>query len=128
MQRELTNEECAPIVVLHEEGWSYRRLEERFSVSHTSISGIMERYRETGRATTPVQDRFLRLRTLRQQFVTTRSLQSQFDDVYNVRISRETVHQRLKEGKSINRIPGRGPALIEAHRRVRLEFARNRVH
>ncbi|XP_072392409.1 uncharacterized protein [Diabrotica undecimpunctata] len=142
MQREsrnLTNEECAQIVVLHEEGWSYRHLGERFGVHHISVSRMMERYRETGshcrrpvqgrhRVTTSVQDRFLRLRTLRQRFVTTRSLQSQLEDVHNIRISCETVRQRLKEGNLVNRIPARGPALTVAHRRKRLEFVRNHIH
>ncbi|KAF2891558.1 hypothetical protein ILUMI_14615 [Ignelater luminosus] len=92
--RNLTNEEWAQIVVLHE-GWRYRRLREGgFGISHTSVSRMMERYKETGnhsrrpgqgrrRVTKPVQDRFLRLRTLRQRFVTTRSLQSQLEDVHN---------------------------------------------
>ncbi|XP_072380777.1 uncharacterized protein [Diabrotica undecimpunctata] len=142
MQREsrnLTNDECAQIVVFHEQGWSYRHLGERFGVHHTSVSRIMERYRETGsysrppgqdrhRVTTSVQDRFLRLRTLRQRFVTTRSLQSQLEDVHNVRISCKTVCQRFNEGNLVNRIPARGPALTVAHRRACLEFARNYVH
>ncbi|KAF2890350.1 hypothetical protein ILUMI_15823 [Ignelater luminosus] len=84
--RNLTYEECVQIVVLHE-GWSYRRLEERFDVSHTSVSRMMERP-------------FLRLRTLRQRFLTTRSLESQLEDVHNVRISCETVRQCLKEARS----------------------------
>ncbi|XP_072375814.1 uncharacterized protein [Diabrotica undecimpunctata] len=137
--RNLTNEECAQIVVFPEEGWSYRHLGERFGVPHTSVSRMMERYRETGshsrrpeqdrhRVTTSVQDRFLRLSTLRQRFVITRSLQSQLVDVHNVRISYETVRQRLKKGNLVNRIPVRGPALTVAHRRERLEFARNHIH
>ncbi|KAF2889936.1 hypothetical protein ILUMI_16237 [Ignelater luminosus] len=106
--RNLTNGECVQIVVLHE-GWRYRRLRERFGISHTSVSRMMERYKETGnhsrrpgqgrrRVTKPVQDRFLRLRILRQRYVTTRSLQSKLEDVHNVRISCRTVRQRLKEG------------------------------
>ncbi|XP_072375588.1 uncharacterized protein [Diabrotica undecimpunctata] len=142
MQREsrnLTNEEWAQIVVLLKEGWSYRHLGERFGVHHTSVSRMMERYREIGshsrrpgvgrhRVTTSVQDRFLRFHTLRQRFVTTRSLQSQLEDVQNVRISCETICHRLNEGNLVNRIPARGPALTVAHRRARLEFARNHIH
>ncbi|KAF2891395.1 hypothetical protein ILUMI_14778 [Ignelater luminosus] len=67
--RNLTNGECVQIVVLHESR-SYRRLGERFGVSHTSVSRMMERHRETGNhsrrpgrgrrpVTTPVQDRYL---------------------------------------------------------------------
>ncbi|XP_072380860.1 uncharacterized protein [Diabrotica undecimpunctata] len=138
MQREsrnLTNEECAQIVVLHEEGWSSRHLGKRFGVHHTSVSRMMEQCRETRshsrrpgqgrhRVKTSVQDRFLRLRTLRQRFVTTRSLQSQLEDVHNVRISCQTV----VICNLVNRIPARGPALTIAHRRARLEFARNHIH
>ncbi|XP_072400646.1 uncharacterized protein [Diabrotica undecimpunctata] len=142
MQREprnLTNKECAQIVVLHEEGWSYRHLGERFGVHHTSVSRMMEQYRETGshsrrpgqgrhRVTKSVKDRFLRFRTLRQRFVTTRSLQSQLEDAHNVRISCETFRQRLKESNLVNRTPARGQALTVAHRRAHLELARNHIH
>lgn len=137
--RNLTRDECAQAVVLVEEGWSYRRIAGRFGVSHTSVSRMLQRYRETGnhtrragqgrhRATTPVQDRFLRISTLRQRFVTTRMLQSQFQDVEGARISIETIRQRLKEANLQPRIPARGPALTVDHRRARLNFATEHVN
>ncbi|KAF2879216.1 hypothetical protein ILUMI_26954 [Ignelater luminosus] len=98
---------------------------------------MMERYREIGnhfscprpgRRDAPVQDRFSRLRTLRQRFLTTRSLQSQLKDVHNARIGCETVRKHLKGGNVINRIPVRGQALRIAHRKAHLEFARNHVY
>ncbi|CAH0561705.1 unnamed protein product, partial [Brassicogethes aeneus] len=120
--RNLTRDECAQVVVLVQEGWSYRRIAERFGVSHTSISRMFQRYMETGghtrrpgqgrnRATTPAQDRFLRLLTLRQRFVTTRMLQSQLENVEGVQISIETIRQRLRKDNLQPRIPARGPLL-----------------
>jgi transposase len=138
MQREnrnLTRDECAQAVVLAEEGWSYRRIGERFGVSHTSVSRMVQRYRETGdyirrvgqgrhRTTTPAQDRFLRVLTLRQRFVTTRMLQSQLENVEGIRISIETIRQRLRKDNLQPRIPVRGPAIPMNNRRTRLHFAR----
>lgn len=136
--RNLTREECAQAVILVEEGWSYRRIGQRFGVSHTSVSRILQRYRETGehsrrpgqgrnRATNAIQDRFLRLSALRQRFVTASCLQSQLLEVEGVRVSTETVRQRLREANLRPRIPARGPALTVDHRRARLNFARNHV-
>ena len=51
MQREthnLTQEECAQAVVLPEESWIYTRIAERFGVYHTSVSRMLQRFRETG--------------------------------------------------------------------------------
>ncbi|KAF2888349.1 hypothetical protein ILUMI_17824 [Ignelater luminosus] len=102
-------------------GFARRRLELQ------KVKGTVSRARSSS-CNNALQNRFLRLRTLRQRFVTTRSLQFQLEDVYNVRISCETVRQRLKENNLINRIPARELASTVAHCRAHLEFARNRVH
>lgn len=142
MQREtrnLTKEECAQVVLLQEEGYSYRIIGERYGVSHTTISRIIRRYRETGnhsrrrgqgrhRATTRVHDRFVRLCALRQRFVTCRSLQAQLQEVHGLEICTETVRKRLREDDLLCRIPARCPMLTVHHRRDRLNFARNHVN
>jgi len=137
--RNLTVEECAQAVILLEEGWSFRRIGQRFGVSHTSISRMIERYRETGqhlrrpgqgrhRITTRVQDRFLRVSAVRQRFVTGRLLQTQLQDAAGLRISTDTVRRRLADSNLRPRIPARGPALTPEHRRARLNFAREHIH
>ena len=99
--RNLTGEECAQALILSEEGWSYRRIGERFNVTHSTISRVIQRYRDTGsngrrpgqsrnRKTNPIQERFLKLSTLRQRFVTARTLQTQLRDTNGLQVCTET--------------------------------------
>lgn len=142
MQREtrnLTREECAQALILFEEGWNYRRIGRRFNVYHTTVSRVIERFRDTGshgrrpgqgrnRITTPIEDRFLRLSALRQRFVTARTLQTQLRDATGLQVCGETVRQRLREHNLRPRIAARGPALTRDHRRARLNFAREHLN
>lgn len=142
MQREtrnLTQEECAQAVVLREEGWTYTRIAERFGVSHTSVSRMLQRFRETGmnvrrpgqgrpRVTTAIQERYLRVSSLRQRFATARLLQNQLEQTHGVQISTQTIRNRLREYDLRPRVAARGPALTPAHRRARLDFAREHIH
>lgn len=137
--RNLTGEECAQAVVLVEVGWSFRRIGQRFNVAHTTVSRVIQRYREAGnhvrrpgqgrnRITTPINDRYLRLSTLRQRFVTARSLQMQLREVSGLQISGETIRQRLRAFNLRPRVAARGPALTRDHRRARLNFATDHVN
>lgn len=56
-------------------------------------------------------------------YVTTRLLQSQLQKAQDTQVSIETIRQRLLEGNLCSRIAARGPALIAARRRARLNFA-----
>ncbi|KAH0821510.1 hypothetical protein GEV33_001281 [Tenebrio molitor] len=92
----------------------------------------MQRDRETGdhvkrpgqgrhRATTPAQDRYLRLLAIRKSFPNTQRLARGT----NVRIGLETIRQRLLEDNLHIRCPDAGPLLTAAHRQARLQFAEN---
>lgn len=117
MQRELRNltpAECVQAVLLHEEGWRYRPIGERFGVSYTSVTRMVrnreagEHARRTGqgrnRVTNLGQDRFLRLSALRLRFVTTRLLQCQLQNAHDIQVSLETIRQRLLKGNLCPRI------------------------
>jgi transposase len=86
----------------------HRALAQRFGVSQSTISWVMQRYWETGdhvrrpgqgkhRATTKAQDRYLRLLAVRKRFTNTRHLQMQLSRGTNVRIGLKTIRQRLLE-------------------------------
>lgn len=137
--RNLSGEECAQALILVELGWSYRRIGQRFNVAHTTVSRVIQRYRETGshvrrpgqgrkRVTTAINDRYLTLSTLRQRFVTARSLQIQLREVSGLQISGETIRQRLRACNLRPRVAARGPALTIDHRRARLNFATEHVN
>jgi transposase len=90
----LSRDECVQALTLTNEGWNYRTIGQRLRVSHTTISRVLQRFRETSeytrrpeqgkpRVTTAVQYRFLRIRALRERFTTSRSLQRQLATTRN---------------------------------------------
>lgn len=138
LSRNLNRDECVQAVTLAEEGWSFRAISLRLGVSHTTISRVIQRFRETNdhnrrqgqgrpRVTTQIQDRFIRIRALRERFTTARNLQMQLRAIHNVQTSVDTVRRRLREQNLHIRIPATGPALNADHRRARLQFAREHV-
>ena len=141
MQRETRNwtqEECAQAVVLREKGWAYTRIAERFGVSNTNVSRMLQRFREAGmnvwrpgqgrpRVTFAIQERYLRVSSLRQRFATARLFQNQLEQTHEVQISTQTIRNRLSEYDLRPRVATRGPALTPAHQRARLDFAREHL-
>ena len=128
--------EVAQAVQLLQDGSSVRLVARRFGVSPSVISRAWRRFQETGqysrragqgrrRATTQQQDRFLRLSAMRSRRCTARSLQGDFQRDTGVRISDQTVRNRLHEGGMRARRPLVGPVLTAQHRAARLAFARN---
>lgn len=136
--RNLNRDECVQAVTLANEGLSSRAIALRLGVSHTTISRVVQRFRETNdhnrrqgqgrpRITTAIQDRFITLHALRERFTSTRKIQMQFRRVHNVQLSVDTVSRRLREQNLHIRIPATGPKLNADHRRARLEFAREHL-
>jgi hypothetical protein len=68
------------------------------------------------RATTPAQDRYLRLLDVRERLTNILRLQMQLVRGTNVRIGLETIRQRLLEDNLHTRRPATGPLLTAAHR------------
>src|SRR5678815_4046495 len=137
--RQLSRDQCMQITTLHAEGHGYRALGRRFGVAHTTIARVVQRYQETPthdrrrgqgrpRATTPVEDRFIRLRALRERHTTARHLQIQLAEVQGTRVSDNTVRRRLAEHNYRPRRNAIEPPHTTAHRRARLAFAREHIH
>jgi transposase len=135
----LSRDECMQALILANKSWNYRTIGQRHGVSHTIISRVIQRFRETSESTrrpeyrkphvtTAVQDRFLRVRDLRERFTTSRSLQRQLATTHNFRISVETVGRRLAEHDLHPRQPAIGSLLTPVHRQARVEFATNHLH
>ena len=137
--RNLNVEACVRIVVLAEEGHTQQEIAQILGTAQSSVSRVLRRFRETGnysrrpgqgrpRATTNFQDRFIRLVSLRERFVTARNIQNRLLHVHQLRISTETIRKRLREHQLRPRRPATGPALTVAHRRARLVFAQEPLH
>src|SRR5678816_3682251 len=127
--RQLSRDLCVQITTLLAEGHVYRALGRRFGVAHTTIARVVQRYQETlthdrrrgqgrARATTPVEDRFIRLREFRERHTTARQLQIQLTEVHGTRVSDNTVRQRLAEHNYRPRRPAIGPPNTTAHLRA----------
>lgn len=102
------------------------------NVSQGTISRLWTRFQQTGstadaprsgrpRVTTPAQDRFIRLRHLRNRFLTAQSTVNALPG--NRRISRQTVRNRLHQAGLRAYRPVRGNVLTRRHRQDRLLWA-----
>ena len=119
-------------------GWSARRVAEHFGVHRVTISRLNSRFRDTGhvqdrsrsgrpRITTVRQDRYIETTAVRRRFVTARSIQLDLQRAAGPgaqRISDQTVRNRLHAATLRARRPAKCPALTDAHRAARLQWAR----
>jgi len=136
VRRHLDPCEVARCVQMSDDGMSHREIGEIFGVSNSVVSRVVRRFRETGqytrrhgggreRATTPVQDRYLRTLVARQRFSNARRLRNEFQNATGVRVSTQTIRNRLHEGGLRARRPAVGPVLTPARRMQRLAFAQD---
>jgi transcriptional regulator with XRE-family HTH domain len=122
-------------VAFSEKCESQQSISRRLGVTQSTILRVQNRVRGTGANTrrlekgyNAAQDRFLRLRTLKQRFVTSSSLSQDFSRRYNIQISQNTLRQRLAEHHLLLFVPATGPLLTTGHRKRRLEFTRDHLN
>lgn len=130
-----TPEKAAQAVALLEAGVTQRQVARRLQISRSSVQRAYRRYLETGafnhrpgmgrpRATSAADDRFIQLTVLRNRRLNAVQVQQSLRDECQVVISSDTVRRRLAERNLTPKRAATGPALTVAHRRARLEFAR----
>ena len=102
------------------------------NVSQSTISRLWNRFRQSGstadaprsgrpRVTTPAQDRFIRLRHLRNRFLSAQSTVQALPG--NQRISRQTVRNRIHRAGLRAYRPYQGNVLTRRHRQARMLWA-----
>uniref|UniRef100_A0A2H1VMJ9 SFRICE_000949 n=1 Tax=Spodoptera frugiperda TaxID=7108 RepID=A0A2H1VMJ9_SPOFR len=127
--------EVARAVTMIDEGHTYRSVSRTVGVSVSVIHRCVKRYRQTGsyvrrrgqgrkRATNAVEERFIRVQTLRNRRQTAVQTRNLLEEVRNARVSERTVRRRLNECGLKSYVPGKAPKLEASHRVARLTFAR----
>ena len=138
VRRHLTDTEVARCVQMSEDGRTYRQIGASFGVSASVVCRVIQRFRQYGqysrrhgggrrRATEPRDDRHLHTLVARQPTLTARRLRNEFQNATGIRVSTQTVRNRLHESGLRARIPANCPVLTAAHRAARLDFAREHV-
>jgi hypothetical protein len=94
-------------VAFSEKCESQQSISRRLGVTQSTILRVQNRVRGTGANTrrlekgyNAAQDRFLRLRTLKQRFVTSSSLSQDFSRRYNTQISQNTLKAKIGRASS----------------------------
>lgn len=130
-----TPQEAAQAVALLQAGVSQREVARRLQISRSSVQRVYRRYLETGafdrrpgtgrpRATSAADDRYIQLTVLRNRRLNAVQVQRSLRDERQVVVSSDTVRRRLAERNLTPKRAATGPKLTAAHRRARLEFAR----
>ena len=137
--RRLQREERQRAVGMLENGAKQRVVAQRFNVSQSVISRLWARYRQTQnvddrprsgrpRATTQAQDRLIRTFTLRNRTVTARQIASHLQDTAGVRVTGQTIRNRLHARGLKARRPYVTPMLTARHIRDRRQWCEQRRH
>lgn len=135
----LSPEDSARAVALHDVGHSYREVAHILGFSKSSVERAVARFRMTGsygrrpgsgrqRATTAIDDRFIRVSVLRDRHTSAVEIQNALQRVRQVAVNEITVRRRLHEANLRARRPATGPELLREHRTNRLLFARQHIN
>ena len=131
----LTEVQCARACQMIQEGRTQRYTARELGVSHSCIRNVWRRFRETQsysrrpgsgrpRVTSAVDDRYLTISVRRNPFHSASRIQNEFQQATHIRISTQTVRNRLREVGLHSRVPRVVPRMTAEHRRRRREWAR----
>ena len=138
LRNRLSPEEMNRGVGMLDAGVSQRHVARLLNVSQSVVSRMWNRYQTHGdpshrheggrsRATTQRQDRYLLIQARRQRFRNATLLNNDFRNATGVRISTQTVRQRLHEFGLNARRPAIRVPLTQRHVQDRLDFSRIHV-
>ena len=119
-----------------EGGMGVREVARRLGVAHSTISRLQTRYQQTGsvkdrprrgrdRITSAQEDRYIVLTSRRNRFLSAPKLARQLYNAQSLRVSKQTVRNRLHAAGLRGRKPYVGIPLTARHRQLRLQWARN---
>nr|XP_022910776.1 uncharacterized protein LOC111421815 [Onthophagus taurus] len=133
---QINPEQVPRLVALVNDGRGKRYTTRAVGVHEATARKAIRKYEQTGstarkvgsgrpRKTSPRDDRFLKLRILRNRSNTAVNVQQDLRQIRGVAISKQTVCRHLKEVNLKARRPAKGPKLLPEHRAVRRNFVQN---
>ena len=138
-KKQVSYENRVKIVVLREEGYSLSVIASKVKCSRSCVSKTLARLKETKslkdrkrsgrpRISSLREDRALVRISTQNRRLTSSHLKREWQETSGVLSSARTVRRRLDEAGLYGRVARRKPLLTDKHRRVRLEWAREREH
>ena len=138
LRRNLSQDEVNRGIGMLHSGLSQRHVANVLGVSQSVVSRMWKRFITTGnvrhlhaggreRSTNEVQDRFLVVQARRHRFDTATTLRRDFQNATGVRISTQTIRNRLHDAGLSSRRPAIGVPLTRYHVQMRLAWARDHV-
>ncbi len=115
-------------------GMGVNAVARHFGVSGSTISRLRDRFDETGsvqdrqrvgrpRKTTPIEDRYVKLTSRRNRFISAPKLANHLYRTSHVRVSPQTIRKRLHASGLHGRRPYVGISLTRRHVELRLNWA-----
>lgn len=135
-KKELTEEQRGTIIGLHKAGWSYGRIAAFIPCGKSTVKDTVKKKEKTGsvknlprsgrpRVTTPSQDKYMRVSSLRDRFKPAREIaRSVIVHKTKKNPSLTTVKRRLREVGLDGRVARNKPKLTKKQRLARLEWAK----
>ena len=138
LRRHLSQDEMNRGIGMLHSGLSQRHVANVLGVSQSVVSRMWNRFIATGnvrhlyaggreRSTNEVQDRFLVVQARRHRFDNATTLRRDFQNATGVRISTQTIRNRLHDAGLRSRRPAIRVPLTRYHVQMRLAWARDHV-
>lgn len=136
---EISIEKRVKITVLHEEGYSLRKICERTGVSYGGVHAIVSKYKTTGlikniqrpgrpKITTAAEDRKIIITSKRNRFKTAPIIAAEMNKHRERKLSTTTVKRRLIAIGLNGRVAAKKPLLRPKNSKKRLQFAKDHLN
>lgn len=138
-KRELSPEIRQSVIILRAEGYKLTQIAKKLKISLGGVQKTLTRHKETGsnasrprsgrpKATSPSEDKHLRVSSLRDRCLTVPQLTEQLNSNRTKSVSNSTVRRRLSSAGIHGRISARKPLLRPQNIKKRLQWAREHLH
>lgn len=138
-RKQLSVEQRARIMALHEESFSTRYIASRMHVAQSTVVKSVKRFKETTgnedrprcgrpRVTTAREDKFITITSKRKRTLTAPDIREEINGLRRKPLSVATVRRRLLNAGLKGRVAAKKPLLREANKEKRLKWAHEHVN